>query len=213
MLPREDCTYCERYIESSPDFPIYRLCEYCLHWVFRCKLSNSCHLQKYPDHKAHLLYLRSRRLSLGLKPAIKPKTVFITINPDSKNIELHAFIRRMHRTAERPMFESVEYCFEQRGTLDSELGKGFHCHMVAILRKGVRPHDCRRLLHQTFVNSKNPMCGHKKHVRVDYLKTDADKLKVTEYIHGIKEDAKISKVKADDVWREENKLEQTYLKE
>lgn len=111
------------------------------------------------------------------------------------------------------MFAKATWSFEQRGTLDGELGKGFHTHIVATLSKGKRPHDVRRDLHRTFVNSKNPMCGHKKHVDVRLLKTDDDVEKATNYVYGIKEENKIAKTKGDDAWREENKIDAYYLKE
>lgn len=59
------------------------------------------------------------------------QTYFITICPVETYTDLHGFFAAVKRVVERKTFLAWTLSFEQRGRTESELGVGFHVHIVA----------------------------------------------------------------------------------
>lgn len=65
----------------------------------------------------------------------KNKEYFITIRPDDKRISFNDFNAKVIEYLSRKCFLSYTCSYEQKGTSDETLGKGFHCHIVATMRQ------------------------------------------------------------------------------
>lgn len=59
------------------------------------------------------------------------QTFFITIRPDTTKTKFHDFYNLVRNYIERKMFINYKLSFEQKGTCEEDLGKGFHVHIVA----------------------------------------------------------------------------------
>jgi len=56
---------------------------------------------------------------------------FITIRPDESKVDFNTFYEKVRKYTERKFMEEFTLSFEQKGIEDKDLGKGFHCHIVA----------------------------------------------------------------------------------
>lgn len=56
---------------------------------------------------------------------------FITIRPDESKIDFNSFYERVRKYCERKFMKTYTLSFEQKGIEDKDIGKGFHCHIVA----------------------------------------------------------------------------------
>jgi len=133
---------------------------------------------------------------------------FITVNPKS-SILLADFIKSVEKAVKRNIFTSYRYVYEQRGSSESELGKGFHCHLLAKRNLDYKPSKVSVLLQNTFKdivgNSKNNSLLNIQHIGSDFAK-DKD-----EYMTGLKTgDNKNTKQLMDVIWRKMNKLQTVY---
>lgn len=63
---------------------------------------------------------------------------FITINPKS-DIELAQFVKKVEKLANRNLFTSVLWVYEQRGNTESTMGTGFHAHILAKRNVNYKP--------------------------------------------------------------------------
>lgn len=61
----------------------------------------------------------------------QPSAYFISIRPDDTKVTFDEFRQKVLEFVTRKCFVSYALSFEQKGVLPSELGKGFHCHIVA----------------------------------------------------------------------------------
>lgn len=60
---------------------------------------------------------------------------FITIRPDDSKVEFSDFYDKTIAFVKRKCFIDYKLSFEQKGTCPTELGKGFHCHIVAQMKQ------------------------------------------------------------------------------
>lgn len=134
-----------------------------------------------------------------------PTTIwFITVNP-SPQIELSKLITVMERWATNKLVEGIMYTFEQRGETMEELGKGKHIHML------IKCSERRGQLRQKLVQCFGGLVGNSLHIDVPPKPCSNKTLPAKiEYLLGIKEDAKMDKVKCDQEWRSQNNLEKIY---
>lgn len=70
---------------------------------------------------------------MGVEQA--PSSYFISIRPDDTKTAFDDFRQKILEFVTRKCFLSYALSFEQKGVLPSELGKGFHCHIVAKMRQ------------------------------------------------------------------------------
>lgn len=71
---------------------------------------------------------------LGIEPK-EPTAFMITIRPDDTKCCFEEFKEKVFEFVKRKCFKSYTLSFEQKGTLPSELGKGFHVHIVANMKQ------------------------------------------------------------------------------
>lgn len=69
-------------------------------------------------------------MSQYAEPEEKQK-YFITIRPDEKICNFNMFARQIAKYVKRACILSYTLTYEQKGESFDELGKGFHCHIVA----------------------------------------------------------------------------------
>lgn len=55
---------------------------------------------------------------------------FISIRPSELLTDFNEFFTQIQEFAHRKSFLKIKYSFEQKGETPSDLGKGFHCHLV-----------------------------------------------------------------------------------
>jgi len=139
------------------------------------------------------------------RQATDPKGwMFITVNPKS-GVDLKAFVGRTHKYCNRAMFSQVLYAFEQRGTVeDDNIGKGFHCHILACRKKGYKPSKVKINTLNSFKN----FIGNE--ASLDYGGVGVLMNRVN-YIIGTKQSAdKHAKQSADQIWRKRYDLDPFY---
>ena len=139
------------------------------------------------------------------KQATFPKGwMFITVNP-KPDVGLKVFVERIHKYCNRAMFSQVLYAFEQRGTVeDDNIGKGFHCHILACRAKGYKP--CKVKVNT--LNSFKHIIGNE--ASLDYGGVGVLMNRVN-YLIGTKQSAdKHAKQNADTLWRSANDLDPFY---
>ena len=74
----------------------------------------------------------SERLHSRYIAAIGPKQqYFITIRPDDNKCNLLEFKEKVFAFLEKKCFTNYTLSFEQKGKTVMDIGKGFHCHIVA----------------------------------------------------------------------------------
>lgn len=139
------------------------------------------------------------------RQATNPKGwMFITINPKT-DVVLEAFVERTHKYCNRAMFSQVLYAFEQRGTVeDGNIGKGFHCHILACRKKGYKPSKVKINTLNSFKN----FIGNE--ASLDYGGVGVLMNRVN-YLIGTKQSAdKHAKQTADQIWRKQYDLDPFY---
>lgn len=65
---------------------------------------------------------------------LKDKWYFITIRPDETKCDFQTFYKTVKKFIKRKCILEFTLSFEQKGIEDEDLGKGFHCHIVASTR-------------------------------------------------------------------------------
>lgn len=73
----------------------------------------------------------AKRLHDVYLDTLKEKWYFITIRPDETKCDFQTFYKTVKKFLQRKCIEEFTLSFEQKGITDDELGKGFHCHIVA----------------------------------------------------------------------------------
>lgn len=146
------------------------------------------------------LDLRERAAEIISARAI-PLTYAIGISPRPE-IDFQSFADNVQKYLEKPCFNGeVTYSFEQRGKDDSELGKGFHVHIVAEMKQRSKGEVLRdsKLMWAPFADLN---C-----IKVDTLKSGTDKTQALSYItnYTSKDGHKILTQDTDTKWR--NSLE------
>lgn len=79
----------------------------------------------------------SARLHERYQLAFEHKTTywFITIRPNDSNCTFIDFKNKFENFINRSCFISYTYSYEQKGTTENDIGKGFHVHLVADMRQ------------------------------------------------------------------------------
>lgn len=77
-------------------------------------------------------YLRIAQMLHGqyLEACPRKQAYFITIRPDCNKVAFVDFKEKVESFVNRSCFIDCTYSFEQKGTLPSEMGDGFHVHIV-----------------------------------------------------------------------------------
>lgn len=72
---------------------------------------------------------------MGIETEAPTSGFFITIRPDDSKCDFHDFKKKIESFVSRKCFIEYTYSFEQKGTTPSEIGNGFHCHIVAKMKQ------------------------------------------------------------------------------
>jgi hypothetical protein len=154
----------------------------------------------------------------SVKVIIKEKTakehnnafVFITINPNEATT-LTQLEEKVEKFVNRNMFSAYRYVYEQRGSNEKDMGKGFHTHILLKRNLDYKPSKIALNTKNTFkgiTNVDNPQILNIQHIGEDFAK-DKD-----EYMTGIKTgEGKDEKQAIDKLWRVKNNLESVYGEE
>ena len=129
--------------------------------------------------------------------------IWITINPNPQ-IVLLDFIAKMNKLMSKKWITNYLYVYEQRGENLSELGKGFHFHLILEKPKTkAYTHIVREI-----ANSANSVCDSSNfNFFCCKAMSDEEKERKIIYITGIKADtAKHLKQSMDVIWRKNNNL-------
>ena len=134
--------------------------------------------------------------------------VFITVNP-RPNVEFDVFRDTCIKFSQRKMFSKTWLVFEQRGSTEEELGKGFHAHIECERNLDYKPSQITRNTENTFKNIVDMKV--KKHtLTIQHHGEDFHKDKL-EYIEGVKTgEGKDEKQIMDVKFREKNNLNVCY---
>lgn len=124
----------------------------------------------------------------------KSPYMFITINPNYKDVSFERFAAKADRLFKNKNIKDYTYSYEIRNTQT----KGFHLHGL-IDRGGTPPSVIEREMRKMF----EPICGHERHIHVRMIK-DCDLEKVINYITKNK--------KLDVEWRKTKGLKDVYKK-
>lgn len=130
---------------------------------------------------------------------------FLTVNPCEK-IKLEEFIKVIKKAMAKTWISYYVYVLEQRGENETELGKGFHTHII--FNKGIKNNKVVLEMSNTF----KKMCD-VSNFHFFNLKSigDEEHKRKLEYITGIKaDDAKHLKQEMDVIWRKKLGLEKYY---
>ena len=125
--------------------------------------------------------------------------MFITINP-KPDVQFNQFFKLVQKLAERKMWNSTTWAYEQRASNEAKAGHGFHVHMLCKRNLNYKPTHCKRNIKagcKKLVGSvENNAQLNIQIIGDDYAK---DKL---EYFTGIKTgDGKEAKQIIDKIWR------------
>lgn len=133
------------------------------------------------------------------------KYVMFTINPYKDDVDL--LKKKIEKCVCKNWITKYMYCFEQRGKMDKDLGKGIHIHLKVWLKEGKNVYRCRGEVYNTFKSCVQTA----KHINVRYSNRDGC---FDDYIQGWKtiNGEKIRKDKWDDdcKWRYEHCLHNLY---
>jgi len=135
--------------------------------------------------------------------------IFVTINP-RPNISLDDFKKIVFKSLSKNWLTKYLMVFEQRGIDDSEIGKGFHSHIL-IYRKGKKFNEIKR----EFQSSFRKVCDSDNPAVLNFrMCKDEDLDKRIKYITGIKkvydDNMKDIKQQYDILFRQKNNLEPYY---
>jgi len=128
---------------------------------------------------------------------------FLTINP-KPSVALGEFIKVINKLMSKKWLDNYLYVYEQRGEDLSELGKGFHFHLIFKKPKTL----CYRHILRELSNSSKSLCD-TSNPGVFNLKSisEEEKERKIVYITGRKaDDAKHLKQDMDIIWRQNNNL-------
>lgn len=138
--------------------------------------------------------------------------LFITINP-RPDVTLVDFMKAMNKFKSKVWIEDYIYVYEQRGTDESQQGKGFHSHILLWKPDNKKSHEVIRETKNTFKNVcsvENPSI-----LNIQNCK-DEDIQKRKNYMLGEKglqnDPSKEAKQKVDVEWRKSVELEPYYKK-
>lgn len=91
---------------------------------------DKCLVNSYDEFDDYL-YVAQQLHGQYLKALGNKQSYFITIRPDCSKVHFLEFKEKVDSFVARTCFTSVKYSFEQKATTPSELGEGFHVHLVA----------------------------------------------------------------------------------
>lgn len=131
---------------------------------------------------------------------------FITIRPDEKKITFQKFYDDIYKLVQRKCFLSFKLSFEQKGTDNDSIGKGFHVHIIATMKQ-TSPGNVLRDIHSSVKDYTAFNC-----IDVKKLYTQQDVDNVENYIVEYKsdDDHKIATKEYDHIWREKNNIKNIY---
>lgn len=138
------------------------------------------------------------------------QSYFITIRPDDTKANLLEFKEKVLSFVGRKCFLSYKLSFEQKGTCPTELGNGFHVHIIAQMRQRSKAEVLRDTL-----SSWNDWIG-KQWIAancIQVLTTKNPEQIVNDYLLEYKSDDGHKEVtKAmDEIWRSANGLQNLYV--
>ncbi len=172
---------------------------------FRGKVESSYSKELLALQKKHLLLLGE---ALRTQIFIKPKTgqfYFITINPITDDFDL--FKNKVEKLLTRPFIIDPIYAYEQRGTTNDDIGKGYHVHIISKKKKYTSPAELQKNIYSQFKN----ILGNIKHVDIRSCPMVWYDEKLS-YIKGDKWDlSKTESCNLNRVWRKQLNLETFYL--
>lgn len=141
---------------------------------------------------------------------------FVTVSPP-ETANLSQFIAATHRFVSLKVVKEAYYVFEQRGTTEEEMGKGFHTHMLCF--RDAKPSafikELNRIFKPFFQKDISPAVLEKL-IKVENAKnTEKDTVnKILRYMRGEKRPKigkdKATKVSVDKMWRQSHNLREEY---
>jgi len=156
----------------------------------------------------------SNAFALKVQRAVKQHNthLWITINP-KPSIKLVDFVKFIAKISTKTCFTSCLYVFEQRGTSEQDIGKGFHCHMLAKRNINYKPCKCR----DNVKNSCKKLVGNhnnKAQLQIVVIGEDFAKDK-KDYILGKNKTGtdKAAKQDGDVIWRIKESIEPYYVQQ
>jgi len=156
-------------------------------------------------------FKKSLRTHLNKKVSVKLDYLYLTINP-KPSIKFKDFQKKIQRTLQSKLFADHLAVYEQRGTPEKDLGRGFHAHILfkrhTPLNEGLPPTNLKRNLKDSYKNicdTSNPEIFNIQFIGQDFAR---DK---KEYILGVKTaEGKAEKQTGDSQWRLDNSIEPYY---
>lgn len=144
--------------------------------------------------------------------SLNGKHCFITLRPEPGAINLHRFIFDVKKFADKDLFLSGEYVFEQKGYTEEEMGIGFHAHLLMSCKDYVQVKDIINAYKFIKYNCVIQI-GDKKDKKKKFLRTEKDLEFVKNYIRGFKHNEEKEKcVIIDKIWRKKIEIEEIYTK-
>lgn len=133
--------------------------------------------------------------------------LWITISP-KKDVGFDLFKSKVEKVVTRRMFKDYLYVYEQRGSDEQTMGKGFHVHIL--LKRNLDYKPCKIITNMKNTFKEITLVNNGEIFNWHWCPSDfkADKV---EYITGLKtEDGKDAKQLMDVIWRKQNNLETFY---
>lgn len=129
---------------------------------------------------------------------------FITVRPDTNKITFDDFYKLVSKYVSRKCFKSYTLSFEQKGTEEADLGKGFHVHIVADMTQRSKG-EVLRDSKSTFA-----CCTAENCIKVIPTRNPTDI--ITKYLINYESDDghKMSTQNADSTWRATRGLQDLY---
>jgi len=137
----------------------------------------------------------------------KTNYIFVNVNP-APNHSLDYFHKLIHKAMSKKWVKDYLFVFEQRGENETEMGKGFHTHIILEKLPEKQYCQCIKELARTLA----PVCDTSNyHLFSGAIIKESDINKRREYILGVKSDpTKHLKQQMDIIWRKENCLKPYY---
>lgn len=131
---------------------------------------------------------------------------FITIRPDETKISFPDFYHEIYKLVQRKCFINFKLSFEQKGTNEESMGKGFHVHIIAYMKQPSK----KNVLRDIYSTVKSYTAYNCIDVRKLLTQQDIDNVDkyIVEYIS--EDDHKIATRDCDILWREKNNLKNIY---
>lgn len=140
--------------------------------------------------------------------SLQGRFALITLRPEENTVSLSAFKNDIKKLVDKSLFLDYHYVLEQTGKSEEEMGRGFHTHILAKLKKHTNVQHittaCNFIKYNCIiqVGSKN---GKK------FLKTKNDYDYCMNYIQGEKHNKeKEAAVQIDKIWRVRNEIQSIY---